>query len=68
MRAAAERGYAIADEELEPGLAAVAAPVRRFDGRIVAALNVSGRRSASAAVCRRRGRGAARGATLLKRN
>ena len=42
VRAAAERGYAVADEELEPGLAAVAAPVRRFDGRIVAALNVSG--------------------------
>jgi DNA-binding IclR family transcriptional regulator len=42
VREAAERGYAVADEELEPGLAAVAAPVRRFDGRIVAALNVSG--------------------------
>jgi IclR family transcriptional regulator, KDG regulon repressor len=39
---AAARGWATADEELEPGLAAVAAPVRRFDGRIVAALNVSG--------------------------
>ena len=38
------RGYAISDEELEPGLSAVAAPVRRFDGRIVAALNVSGPR------------------------
>ncbi len=36
------RGWAEADEEMEPGLAAVAAPVRRFDGRIVAALNVSG--------------------------
>lgn len=36
------RGYAVADGELEPGLAAVAAPVRRFDGRIVAAVNVSG--------------------------
>ena len=36
------RGYAVSDEELEPGLSAVAAPVRRFDGRIVAALNVSG--------------------------
>jgi len=36
------RGWATADEEMEPGLAAVAAPVRRFDGRIVAALNVSG--------------------------
>jgi IclR family transcriptional regulator, KDG regulon repressor len=42
VREAAERGYAVADEELEPGLSAVAAPVRRFDGRIVAALNVSG--------------------------
>jgi IclR family KDG regulon transcriptional repressor len=39
---AAERGWASADEEMEPGLAAVAAPVRRFDGRIIAALNVSG--------------------------
>ena len=37
VREAAGRGYAVADEELEPGLAAVAAPVRRFDGRIVAA-------------------------------
>jgi len=42
MRAAAERGYAIAEEELEPGLVAVAAPVRRFDRRIVAAVNISG--------------------------
>jgi IclR family KDG regulon transcriptional repressor len=42
VRESAERGYAIADEELEPGLAAVAAPVRRFDRRIVAAVNMSG--------------------------
>jgi IclR family KDG regulon transcriptional repressor len=42
VREAAERGYAIAEEELEPGLSAVAAPVRGFDGRIVAAVNVSG--------------------------
>jgi IclR family KDG regulon transcriptional repressor len=42
VREAAERGCAIAEEELEPGLAAVAAPVRRFDRRIVAAVNVSG--------------------------
>jgi IclR family KDG regulon transcriptional repressor len=42
VREAAERGYAVADEELEPGLLAVGAPVRRFDGRIVAAVNVSG--------------------------
>ena len=42
VREAAARGYASADGELEPGLAAVAAPVRRFDGHIVAAINVSG--------------------------
>jgi len=42
VAAAAARGWASADEEMEPGLAAVAAPVRRFDDRIVAAVNVSG--------------------------
>jgi IclR family acetate operon transcriptional repressor len=36
-----ERGYAITDEELEPGLVAVAAPVRRDGGAVVAALSVS---------------------------
>jgi IclR family KDG regulon transcriptional repressor len=35
------RGFAIADEEFEPGLVAVAAPVRDFSGRIVAAVNLS---------------------------
>lgn len=35
------RGYAIADEESEPGLVAVAAPVRDFTGGVIAALNVS---------------------------
>ncbi len=34
-------GFALVDEEFEPGLVAVAAPVRDFGGRIVAALNVS---------------------------
>lgn len=38
---ARQRGYAVADEDFEPGLVAVAAPVRDFRGRIVAALNVS---------------------------
>jgi IclR family acetate operon transcriptional repressor len=36
------RGYAVTDEELEPGLIAVAAPVYRYDGAVVAALSVSG--------------------------
>jgi DNA-binding IclR family transcriptional regulator len=40
--AARERGYATADEEMEPGLTAAAAPVRDGHGRIVAAINVSG--------------------------
>ncbi len=35
-------GHAPTSEELEPGLVAVAAPIRDFRGRIVAALNVSG--------------------------
>lgn len=39
--AARARGWAVADEEFEPGLVAVAAPVRDFRERIVAALNVS---------------------------
>lgn len=34
-------GYAIVDEEFEPGLVAAAAPVRDFRGGVVAALNVS---------------------------
>ena len=37
-----ERGWAVADSELEPGLVAVAAPVRGADGRTVAALSISG--------------------------
>lgn len=35
------RGWAAVDEEFEPGLVAVAAPVRGSRGRIVAAVNVS---------------------------
>lgn len=41
LGAARTRGYAVADEEFEPGLTAVAAPVRDFRGAIVAAVNVS---------------------------
>jgi IclR family pca regulon transcriptional regulator len=36
------QGWALIDEELELGLRSVAAPIRRRDGRTVAALNVSG--------------------------
>lgn len=35
-------GYSVADEESEPALVAVAAPIRNFTGRVVAAINVSG--------------------------
>jgi DNA-binding IclR family transcriptional regulator len=37
-----ERGYAVAAEELEPGLTAVAAPIRNAHGDVVASMSVSG--------------------------
>ncbi|WP_232626631.1 MULTISPECIES: IclR family transcriptional regulator [Streptomyces] len=37
-----ERGFAVAVEELEVGLAAVAAPVRAHDGKVIGALSASG--------------------------
>jgi len=37
-----ELGYAVAAEELEPGLVAIAAPVRSADGAVIAAVSVSG--------------------------
>lgn len=42
IAAARRRGFAVADEEFEPGLVAAGAPVRDFRGAIVAAINVSG--------------------------
>jgi DNA-binding IclR family transcriptional regulator len=42
IRRARRLGYAVADEESEPGLVAAAAPVRDFTGHVVAAVNVSG--------------------------
>jgi len=41
LHRARRSGYAIADEEFETGLVAVAAPVRDFRGHVVAALNIS---------------------------
>jgi IclR family transcriptional regulator, acetate operon repressor len=42
LAAVRERGYAVTDEELEPGLVAVAAPVYRDDRVVIAAVSVSG--------------------------
>src|SRR5690606_39133589 len=42
LRTVVERGYACTLEELELGLSAVAAPVRSHEGRVVAAISVSG--------------------------
>ena len=42
LRQARRLGHALVDEEFDAGLLAVAAPVRDFNGRIVAAVNVSG--------------------------
>ena len=41
LDAVSHRGWALVDQELEPGLRSIAAPVRDRDGRVVAALNVS---------------------------
>lgn len=42
LAAVRRRGYAVTDEELEPGLVAVAAPVCGYDGAVVAGVSVSG--------------------------
>lgn len=41
VSAARTRGFAVADEDFEPGHVAVGAPVRDLHGRIVAAVNIS---------------------------
>lgn len=43
IREAGAQGYAIVDQEAEPGFRSVAVPLRRLDGRVVAALNVGAR-------------------------
>lgn len=42
LEAVVEQGYGITVEELELGLAAVAAPVRSHDGKVIGAISVSG--------------------------
>jgi IclR family pca regulon transcriptional regulator len=42
IRKAREHGYAIIDGELEPGLIAVAVPIRNMRGETVAAINICG--------------------------
>jgi IclR family transcriptional regulator, pca regulon regulatory protein len=38
--AAREQGFAVVDQEAEPGFRSLAVPIRRYDGLIVAAMNV----------------------------
>ena len=48
LRKVRNRGWALVDQELEEGLRSLAAPIRDWDGRVIAAVNVSthaGRRS-----------------------
>lgn len=42
LAATRERGYAVADEELEAGLVAVGAPLRNYDGDIIGAISLAG--------------------------
>jgi DNA-binding IclR family transcriptional regulator len=42
LEAVVEQGYGITIEELELGLAAVAAPVRAHDGKVIGAISISG--------------------------
>jgi DNA-binding IclR family transcriptional regulator len=42
LRLTRERGYAIDDNENEPGIRCVAAPIRDSNGRVIAAISISG--------------------------
>ena len=41
LREVAERGWALTDEQLAPGIRSVAAPLRDGEGRVIAAMNVT---------------------------
>lgn len=53
VRAAADDGFCFVDEEAEYGFRSVAVPLRTFDGRLVAALNIGARieRADAATLC-----------------
>lgn len=59
------RGYSIVDQEAEPGLYSVAAPVWDFRGEVVAAIQVVGAREAMSARAAECGAACARAATAL---
>jgi IclR family KDG regulon transcriptional repressor len=40
LKAVRQRGYAVADEELEVGVWAISAPIRDIDGKVVAAMSI----------------------------
>jgi IclR family transcriptional regulator, pca regulon regulatory protein len=42
IRKVREQGYAVIDQELEPGLIAVAVPIRNLRGQVIAAINICG--------------------------
>jgi DNA-binding IclR family transcriptional regulator len=42
LEATRQRGYSIDDEEFEQGIRAVSAPVRDFDGNVIAAMSIPG--------------------------
>lgn len=42
VRAARTDGYAFADGEVTPGFCSVAVPLHRWDGRVIAAMNLGG--------------------------
>ncbi|MFO7278867.1 MAG: IclR family transcriptional regulator [Thermoanaerobacterales bacterium] len=63
--AARRRGYALVDEDFEPGLIGASAPVRDHHGRIVAAVNVSASKERSHARLRAMGEATALAARRL---